>query len=428
MRGPGPGPITRSSPAAPHRRSGLAATILDERLCDHCGYNLKGLREDGACPECGKTIARSRRRSSDDSIVDAPLTWLHSLSSGAYILAFAGVIFLCFRVGVWITDGGMHTLCMLGLLGTTLMWWAGVFICTKPRPGGTENSAREWSKLRLVCRLSQAGWACWAATALIAEMLIAKNLTGAATAMNWLGLAFFLSGFAGQFALCLYLSNLADWASDTSLSDHFKSASYLSIAWALAVGFSVTSGLVGLPFAGFLLSSIMFLVTLASVVHFYVGLFQFANMTHWAVINNVNAAATAERLRERAARARLAEEMAHAEAPPPPPPIESASVTPAKWTRPRAEATPIEETDTYALAPDEGDPAPAEPPHRNAETASRPPRPGVPGVGAGPGPRPPSGAIAHPRSAEASPESNLRAEGTPRPVVRPPPPANDHRT
>src|SRR5690242_3809775 len=37
-----------------------ASPALDHDLiCVACGYNLRGLRQDGRCPECGGTIARS---------------------------------------------------------------------------------------------------------------------------------------------------------------------------------------------------------------------------------------------------------------------------------------------------------------------------------------------------------------------------------
>ena len=34
--------------------------VEDDRQCDQCGYNLRGLRFGGRCPECGTTI-RYRR-------------------------------------------------------------------------------------------------------------------------------------------------------------------------------------------------------------------------------------------------------------------------------------------------------------------------------------------------------------------------------
>jgi len=35
------------------------APIADDRSCNHCGYNLRGLQPDGMCPECGTPISRS---------------------------------------------------------------------------------------------------------------------------------------------------------------------------------------------------------------------------------------------------------------------------------------------------------------------------------------------------------------------------------
>ncbi len=56
-------------------------TILtDDRLCVHCGYNLRGLPLDGKCPECGEAVRRSLL---GDLLKYADPDWLDRLRFGA---------------------------------------------------------------------------------------------------------------------------------------------------------------------------------------------------------------------------------------------------------------------------------------------------------------------------------------------------------
>jgi hypothetical protein len=52
----------------------LAAEVLPEFFCAHCGYNLRGL-PDGRCPECGETFERT-------ALATSQIPWLHRREIG----------------------------------------------------------------------------------------------------------------------------------------------------------------------------------------------------------------------------------------------------------------------------------------------------------------------------------------------------------
>lgn len=54
------------------RRAQSGAPIDEDRFCRHCGFNLRGLRPGGACPECGTAIPLALRAGDDDPYLDLP--------------------------------------------------------------------------------------------------------------------------------------------------------------------------------------------------------------------------------------------------------------------------------------------------------------------------------------------------------------------
>jgi len=55
--------------------------------CYRCGYDLRGIANDGACPECGLLAERSRRIT--DELHDTRPRWLRSLSRGIDLILLA---------------------------------------------------------------------------------------------------------------------------------------------------------------------------------------------------------------------------------------------------------------------------------------------------------------------------------------------------
>lgn len=57
--------------------------VADDRYCIQCGYNLRGLTQEGACPECGTLVQHSFQ---DESLEFASPAWLAHIERGLFIL------------------------------------------------------------------------------------------------------------------------------------------------------------------------------------------------------------------------------------------------------------------------------------------------------------------------------------------------------
>lgn len=85
--------------------------VTFDRPCVGCGYNLRGLRSDGACPECGKPVADSLR---GDLLRFAAPEYLASLHRGVFLVVASIIaqiismmlIFIASVVGAALTAGG----------------------------------------------------------------------------------------------------------------------------------------------------------------------------------------------------------------------------------------------------------------------------------------------------------------------------------
>ncbi len=66
-------------------------------LCNHCGYNLRGLPTEGRCPECGTEVARSLR---GDLLSAADPAWLERVNRGHLYVASGFLGFLVFAAAV----------------------------------------------------------------------------------------------------------------------------------------------------------------------------------------------------------------------------------------------------------------------------------------------------------------------------------------
>ena len=124
------------------RRLALTEHVTSDLACCHCGYNLKTLRRDGKCPECGVPVADSLM---GDRLEYRNPAWLDGLAEGLrtmYRAACAQV--WCLIVALF---GGMcEPLAMFILAGAGLgailaAIWLGVglwrFTIPEPRAAGT---------------------------------------------------------------------------------------------------------------------------------------------------------------------------------------------------------------------------------------------------------------------------------------------------
>jgi hypothetical protein len=92
-------------------RTDASAVICDDVTCVACGYNLRGLADDGKCPECATPIARSI---GGNSLRNADRDWLKSVHRGAGLVYWSCVLPLLLMIGIffvtiaWSVSGVRH--------------------------------------------------------------------------------------------------------------------------------------------------------------------------------------------------------------------------------------------------------------------------------------------------------------------------------
>jgi len=102
--------------------------ITDHLICMECGYDLHGLRDDGHCPECGGSIARTLRTRRHSR------GWLIALSSGAQAMLVAHYVILVSMV--------LFPLLPLGVCFYLLLMLGGAIELGSPGPGGLSPDPR----------------------------------------------------------------------------------------------------------------------------------------------------------------------------------------------------------------------------------------------------------------------------------------------
>ncbi|MBC7834382.1 MAG: hypothetical protein H7Y88_04685 [Phycisphaerales bacterium] len=278
--------------------------VNEDRACIGCGYNLKGLKVSGKCPECGRAIRKAKVSYSAQQLVRAPLGYLTRLRFASTLLLWG---FIGLVASLIMYDNLGEAKWLFATCAAGFMQWLGVVIATVPRPlmpGATVNPVKEMALVRLAARVTQA---CWVPAA---GALIAYHSPGAAgntTAFLWIAQGLGIIALLGLVPFAIYMKWLADWGEDSPQSSAWQMCcwsepfmfpfSIATASWAIRA----TNLLVESLFAPFLL-----LVGLAAFTFVIlplwlslkarIGLYQVA---HWAVKNHVIAEEKDERLRER---------------------------------------------------------------------------------------------------------------------------------
>lgn len=93
MDAAGPASTTPTTPAPPPP----PATLHHDVPCIRCGYDLRGLSDDGLCPECGAGIGDSlarfvqKRAAAARPLAETPRAWVVKLAIGCTMLALLGL-------------------------------------------------------------------------------------------------------------------------------------------------------------------------------------------------------------------------------------------------------------------------------------------------------------------------------------------------
>lgn len=112
----------------PGKPGSTPPVILDrDTPCRSCGYNLRGLTDDGSCPECANPI---RASPVPDLLADADPQWLHDLFVGVLLLTVYPVArpFISTLVAAGAENRWMESF-------TLAMLVAGAWLLSEPEPG-----------------------------------------------------------------------------------------------------------------------------------------------------------------------------------------------------------------------------------------------------------------------------------------------------
>lgn len=207
--------------------------------CYRCGYNLTGIADDQACPECGLLAERSRRVT--DELHQTRPRWLRRLSWGVWLIVLALLLPVPLQFATqiaverWLSRGGgflgsirfvmvLDLLIALLFVVPVVLLSVGVLLLASRE--GYPPADRGDARLRFLLRLSLAGP--WAAVALLHAMIYlafaggTSGLTGnPAEAMKWAALAAATLGSVPLvILLALRLRGLARRARSAHLAEH----------------------------------------------------------------------------------------------------------------------------------------------------------------------------------------------------------------
>ena len=191
--------------------------ILEDLSCHRCAYNLRGLRQDGQCPECGAPIEVSV---AGDALRFADPRWVRDLAVGincltpsfaAYLLAAA----LLFPLGILANYvPGLAGFEAAGGVGYFLFVVArfiyGMWLLTEPNPGSAELES--WRSDRLLVRYALVATAVTAGG--LAIVLLLRMGRPAWISFLVLGSPTGLTGLIGIYGLANYFGFLAGKVSD----------------------------------------------------------------------------------------------------------------------------------------------------------------------------------------------------------------------
>lgn len=206
-------PAPPTAPDAPH--AGVWTDLNRDVACVRCGYSLRGLQPDGACPECGMPIARTLE---GDLLAWSAPEYLASLHRGV-VLVLAAIIgqLLLIVLGIAVVaaasigaPGGQALSAFVNLasLGLSLALAAGWWLLSSPDPAMMgQNTGDTPRKVVRITVLIGVGAALVHAIATAAPSIVGGQ--GGIAALAIIGFADLLASVVGFFAQMLYLRWLA---------------------------------------------------------------------------------------------------------------------------------------------------------------------------------------------------------------------------
>lgn len=138
----------------------VAAPIDDDLPCRHCGYNLRGLTEDRACPECGTAVGRSLL---GDQLRFSDPDWVNTLARGAIWILWSALLGILLGIAGGVigvmagtngtSAGEIEVIALMLAAVSPILWLIGIWLVTSPEPGVMEQTELT---LRLLLRWTAA--------------------------------------------------------------------------------------------------------------------------------------------------------------------------------------------------------------------------------------------------------------------------------
>jgi hypothetical protein len=207
--------------------------IVVDHECKRCGYNLRGLREDGRCPECGTPIGLS---TTGDLLRFADPEWVEKVARGLKIILWmilVGVIAGILSAVAGATVGQEFSTILMFIV--QLITFYGVWLMTEPDPSGIGEdpniTARKVIRITLVVGLLNSP---------LQFALGALNLPRAGVILvGLIMLLVGLVGLVGEFAKFIYYERLARRIPEDSLAGR---ARFLKWAFTITLAVMVVVG------------------------------------------------------------------------------------------------------------------------------------------------------------------------------------------
>jgi hypothetical protein len=196
-----PGPQGDPGTIGPPALSDEPPMLIDHDLpCRHCGYNLRGLTTDRACPECGTAVGRTLL---GDQLRFSDPAWVRTLAKGMTWLLYGVLAQLLVALstpfaGLFYQSINTHAL-QLASAFAGMLSLVGYWLITTPEP---TVEAVSGMTVRSLVRWTKSGALLAGLTNLV--MLPAVRNLGMA-----IGLVASILGIVGFFALFVYARRLA---------------------------------------------------------------------------------------------------------------------------------------------------------------------------------------------------------------------------
>lgn len=274
--------------------------ISDERICPQCDYPLHGLREGGVCPECGRAIKpKTKSGRFQDNLARAPMRYLRQLRLGLVLMSAAILSGVVPFVVLFITPGIALLMWVAAYFLAPVLWAAGVAIVAQRRRT-TEHTSPDaildGNKLRYavmgIHTVPVLAGAC---------LLFGSMVGGVLGVLVPVGLGLLLVTVFGCVPLGVYLSGLADWASDDKLGGRLRgSAWFITVFGTLTILLTLVA-FTGSPFSGLAAIAAIWMLVFSVIALFVLmlGVVQLTVAANWAINNQVYADASRERADEK---------------------------------------------------------------------------------------------------------------------------------